>query len=130
LQGLFLFKGIEMSTHDIFILFFLLFTKHYIVDFILQTIEQVRTKGIWGHPVGFSHSLEQGIWTAVVLVFFTDFHTAVAVGIIETHIHYITDWCKMRFGEKNMQEKLYWIQLGGDQYVHYLTYLAIIFLIA
>ena len=118
-----------MSTHDIFLLFFLLFTKHYIVDFILQTIPQVRTKGIWGHPVGFSHSLEQGIWTAAILVFWVDFRLAVAIGALETHIHYIIDFCKMHFGEKNMQEKLYWIQLGGDQYLHYLTYLGIIYVI-
>ena len=115
-----------MSANDILLLFFLFFTKHYIVDFILQTIQQVRTKGIWAHPVGFSHSLEQGIWTAVILVFWVDFSFAVMFGWIDVCIHYIVDYCKMRFGSRDMQEKSYWIQMGLDQYLHYLTYLGLI----
>ncbi len=119
-----------MAINDIFLLFFLFFTKHYIVDFVLQTIQQVRTKGIWAHPVGFSHSLEQGIWTAVILVFWVDFRVALVLGVVEIHIHYVIDYCKMHFGSRDMQEKPYWIQLGLDQYLHYLTYLGIIFAVS
>lgn len=110
------------------LLFFLFITKHFIIDFILQTERQVQTKGIWGHPVGFSHSFEHGIWSAAILVFFMKTELAIFLAFSEIFIHYITDFCKMSFGEKDCQKKQFWINLGLDQYVHYLTYLYLIFI--
>ena len=40
------------------IYFFLLITKHYFVDFYLQTPEMVRHKGIYGDQIGLEHSIE------------------------------------------------------------------------
>lgn len=115
-----------MTEH--LILLFLFITKHFIIDFILQTERQVFTKGIWGHPVGFSHSFEHGIWTAVILVFYIKIELALCLAFSEIFIHYVTDFCKMAFGEKNCQKKRFWIQLGLDQYIHYLTYFYLIFI--
>ena len=106
-------------------LLFLLITKHFIIDFFLQTPAQVKYKGVWAHPVGFSHSLEQGIWTAVILCFYVDIRLAVAISYCELLIHYITDYTKMKHGCKDITQKAFWFQLGLDQYVHYLTYLSI-----
>ena len=108
-------------------LLFLLITKHFIVDFILQTPAQVKYKGVWAHPVGFSHSLEQGIWTAVALCFYVDIRLAAAISYCELMIHYITDYTKMKYGCRDTNQKIFWVQLGIDQYVHYLTYFGIVY---
>lgn len=112
--------------NEILILFGLLSIKHFIVDFVLQTDRQVQTKGILFHPVGFSHSLEHGIWTAAILSFYTPLGYAILIGYLETPIHYTIDFLKMRFGCRDTTKKLFWVQLGLDQLAHYLTYIMII----
>lgn len=115
-----------MTVDSVILIFFLLTLKHFIIDFILQTERQVQTKGILFHPVGFSHSLEHGIWTAVIFNFFIPFEYAILFGYAETPIHYTVDFLKMRFGCRDITKKLFWFQLGLDQFAHYLTYIIFI----
>lgn len=105
---------------------FLLNIKHFIIDFVLQTEQQVKCKGIFGNPVGFAHSFEHGIWTAVILCFYTNIEYALIIAYCEVVIHYLTDFCKMRYGCQDITNKKFWIHLGLDQFIHQLTYLGII----
>ena len=57
---------------SIFILLGLLFVKHWYVDFINQTMEEVHGKGIYGNPYGIMHSAKQGFGTLLVFFFFFD----------------------------------------------------------
>ena len=107
-------------------LLFLLNLKHFIIDFVLQTEQQVKYKGIFGHPVGFSHSFEHGIWTSAILCFYINLEYALLIGYCEAIIHYLTDYCKMRYGCRDLTNKKFWAHLGLDQLIHQITYLGII----
>ena len=72
-----------------------------------------------------SHSVKHGIITSAILIDFIDIQSALIIGYIEIIIHYITDYTKMNRGCQDNTNKLYWIHLGADQLVHYLTYIGI-----
>jgi hypothetical protein len=107
--------------------------KHFIADFVVQTEYQWRNKGTYGHPGGLVHAgihavgsflaaLALGAWAgALALVMIADFT-----------IHYHLDWCKERFNrrhELSHADALYWFSFGVDQFLHQMTYLAIIWMI-
>lgn len=102
---------------------FLLQLKHYIVDFRLQTQAQIKTKGTYGNLVGLGHTLG----TMLVLLPFLWNHPVVLIlcSIFDTLIHYHCDFVKMQYGIKEIAQPKFWWQLGQDQLVHQLTYLAI-----
>ena len=113
----------------ILMLFFLLFTKHFYVDFINQTYEEVKCKGIFGNFTGTKHSIKQGLATGWVLFPFVDPILLFIIVYIEIHVHYLIDYFKARYGLSDVSDKKFWVQLGCDQYLHYLTYLAIVHII-
>lgn len=102
----------------------LLFLKHYIVDFVMQTDEMVKGKGIYGNFNGILHSLQHAIGTLIVSVFtLVNPLTWVAVTIVDFVTHYHIDYIKMKYGCRDVTKPLFWNQLGLDQLAHYLTYL-------
>ena len=50
---------------SILFLLALLFIKHWYVDFVDQTNEEVASKGIYGDPIGIGHSAKHGIATVM-----------------------------------------------------------------
>lgn len=56
--------------NDIILMIALLFTKHFIIDFPLQTKYQWSNKGIYGHPGGILHAGLHGIGTFFTLLAF------------------------------------------------------------
>ena len=114
---------------SIFILLGLLFVKHWIVDFVIQTQAEVDNKGTYGHSDGIVHSLKHGLGTFIVFcLFIGDWPYAVIVGFIDTVIHYHIDWIKMRYGTKDMLTKAFWSQFGLDQLAHALTYVWLVWI--
>lgn len=106
--------------------------KHVIIDYVLQTQDQIHRKGTYGDWVGFTHSLQHGIGTlGVVAIFGRDLSPLLFIGIpvLDTILHYNIDWTKMNFGCKDMSNKLFWWHLGIDQFAHQVTYLFIAFAI-
>ena len=104
---------------------FRLFLKHYVVDFIMQTDDMVKGKGIYGNIHGINHSLQHGIGTAFASVIcITQPIYWVILPIADALIHYHIDYIKMRFGCRDVTKPLFWNQLGLDQFAHYVTYLA------
>jgi hypothetical protein len=113
-------------------LLFLLFTKHFIVDFPLQTKYQWSNKGTFLHPGGLLHAGLHGLGTYLVLFWYAPF-AAVFLATLDSVIHYFIDWSKMNLNKKlawgpTTHEQFWWL-LGLDQYLHALTYLGLVWLV-
>lgn len=116
---------------EILILLILLQVKHWYIDFVNQTDDEINQKGIYGSRAGIMHSVKHGIGTTICLLIVTGYPYIVyslILGIFDFIIHYHTDYVKMRYGEKDISNKKFWNQLGLDQMVHQFTYILIAFL--
>ena len=105
----------------------LLQIKHWYIDFVNQSMEEVNGKGIYGNWLGIRHSLKHGIATALIFIILIPVEFALIFGLIDFIIHYHTDWIKMNYGNRDMQNPLFWNHLGLDQMVHQITYIVLIF---
>jgi hypothetical protein len=114
----------------IFITLGLLFIKHWYIDFVNQTQEEIEHKGIYGNLDGLAHSAKHGLGTIFVLLL-TGLEPALAVvlGALDMIAHYHIDWFKMRFGTRDIHTKAFWTEFGMDQLAHALTYLGLVWLL-
>jgi hypothetical protein len=108
---------------------FLLFTKHFIVDFLLQTPYQYLNKGKYGHGGGLLHACLHAVGTYLIFFMYTNTLTAFLLASIDMVIHYHIDWAKVnvndKFGWKCNNSDKFWVLMGLDQYLHALTYLGL-----
>jgi hypothetical protein len=112
------------------ILLSLLFVKHWYIDFVNQSDDEVKHKGIYLDWRGVKHSLKHGIATLIIFfIFGVPFVYAWLLAAIDFLIHYHVDYCKMRYGCRDITKPLFWNQLGLDQLAHSLTYIALIWMI-
>jgi hypothetical protein len=116
------------------LLIFLLFTKHFIVDFLLQGPYQYLNKGTYGHLGGILHAFLHGIATLICLYFVSEYHLlSLALATIDMVVHYHIDWLKVninnKYGWKCNSSDKFWVLLGIDQYLHALTYILIIYIL-
>lgn len=114
----------------IFIVLILLFVKHWYIDFVNQSADEVAWKGTYLKWPGIWHSIKHGAGTALVL-WICGFGAVefVILGILDFFIHYHIDWAKININRKNNytpQDKQFWTWLGADQLAHSLTYLFIV----
>lgn len=109
-------------------MYFLIFLqiKHWYIDFVLQTDAMVKGKGIYGNPQGIWHSAQHAIGTFLAAVFFTDLTVATAVALFDFLTHYHIDWCKMKYGCRDITNPKFWNHLGLDQMAHQLVYIMIV----
>ena len=110
---------------------FLLFTKHLIIDFPLQTPYQWMNKGTYGHPGGLLHAGLHALGTLFVfLIVGASIEGAIILAVIDGIVHYHIDWAKMninsRYGWKADTSPHFWTLLGINQYLHALTYLLLV----
>jgi hypothetical protein len=113
-----------------FFILVLLQIKHWYIDFVDQTMEEVRSKGIYGDEPGIMHSAKHGFGTLMCILAVTGFPYigyAMVLAFTDFVIHYHTDWAKMNYGNRDIQNPLFWNHLGLDQMVHQLTYLGIVY---
>lgn len=113
----------------IFISLILLQIKHWYIDFVNQSDEEVAHKGVYLNWLGIKHSLKHGIATAIIFLLFVEFEGALLLGFIDFVLHYHIDYCKMRYGNRDIKTKQFWAQLGLDQLAHQITYLGLVALI-
>lgn len=119
------------SALGLLLLMGLLQVKHLFADYIWQSNEMVRKKGKYGNPVGASHSALHSVLTVGVLILVTPLSLGLVllVAVLEFLVHYHTDWAKDYFtalSGKSPREKGYWILVGLDQFMHQITYVAIV----
>lgn len=106
--------------------------KHFICDYPLQAFPWMyRNKGTYGHPGGIVHAIIQGQGTFWALIICgIDPWLAMWANTFDSSVHYHIDFAKMNIGKKfNLKpdnSELFWILLGFDQLLHYLTYWIII----
>lgn len=119
---------------EILLLMFLLQAKHWYADFGIQTYDQTIKKGLYGDPIGISHSLDHTLYTLLALTIFNLYYSISAaaillISVLEGIIHYHIDWFKVKYGTKNMATSAFWQQFGLDQFAHQITYLVMIWYI-
>lgn len=120
-----------MQSMTVVYLFIGLITKHFLCDFPLQTRYQYSNKGTYGHPGGLLHALISVAGTMVALVVVLGYYNFFWwVALLEGVIHYHMDWAKMNLNNKwklgPLTSEQFWWLLGFDQWIHYLTYAAMI----
>jgi hypothetical protein len=105
--------------------------KHWIVDFVLQTENQIKSKGIYGAGAGIGHSLEHAIGTLAALTvasFYVELTVfwIIVTAVVDGVLHYHIDWVKMKWGNNDITTKAFWSHLGLDQMAHQICYLFLI----
>lgn len=123
-----------MTTNELLLLFLLFTIKHFIVDFPLQGEFQWKNKGTYGHLGGILHASLHTLATFTILIFFVNVWGSLLFSILDGLIHYHIDFLKMKInqitGWKADKNPEFWGLLGLDQFLHYLTYILIIFLVS
>lgn len=119
---------------EILILILLLQIKHCFADFFLQTYSQTVKKGVWLDLVGISHTVEHAYCSLIALVFFNLFFplsvlTILTVVLVESIIHYLVDYGKVKYGSKDNTKPIFWTQFGLDQLAHQLTYIWMVWIL-
>lgn len=115
-----------------FILLALFVIKHFICDFVLQSSSMVVEKGTYGAKGGVEHSLIHAVGTVFVLVAVMEWTiwahlAALFIGFLDGAIHYHIDWTKSKLSQGlTPADHDFWVWLGADQCLHYLTYVGII----
>lgn len=117
-----------------FVLLALLFIKHWYVDFVNQSMEEVQWKGTYLDWRGVKHSVKHGIGTFLIFFLVTDMTAidAVMFGTLDFILHYHIDWTKININKENnytVENPKFWQWLGADQLAHSLTYLFIVWAI-
>lgn len=116
-----------MTQIDVVVLLLALFgIKHFICDFLLQFNYMIQEKGIYGAPGGLHHAGFHAIFTFWIIFFIAPQWVWVAA-IIDFLAHYHIDWVKQQLNRGlTPADRMFWVWLGADQGLHYLTYIAII----
>jgi hypothetical protein len=117
---------------SVLILLALLQVKHWYIDFVNQSNEEVASKGIYGDQLGINHSAKQGIATALCILLVTGtpyLFFAILLGLLDFVVHYHVDWTKMNYGNRDIRTPEFWNHLGLDQMAHQLTYILIAYFI-
>jgi len=108
--------------------------KHFLCDFVFQTLRQVQAKGSYGAMGGVVHAGLHAVGSLPAILVLTRSPLAIAaVVVVEFVLHYHIDWTKARVDTNKgwtMADQKYWIVFGLDQFVHQLTYAGIIFVLA
>lgn len=107
-------------------LLFLLITKHFVVDFLLQNSWMAFNKHNPLKLGGYAHAGLHGLATLVILWGYPEFFL---VALLETVAHFLIDCGKMNFNRAmkwHPKTNAFWMLLGFDQYLHYCTYLLIV----
>jgi hypothetical protein len=115
----------------------LLVVKHFVLDFLYQPPYQWMNKGTYGHLGGVLHSFQHVAGTLLCLLIanppYVRGNTVGFILVLEYVAHYHIDWAKMNLNKKMgwtaTTHNEFWILLGVDQLLHYLTYCFILYLV-
>jgi hypothetical protein len=111
-----------------------LVAKHLVADFLLQTSYQAANKGRYGHIAGLTHAFNHVILTPSVFLILPPSSLQLGLGILAAEYvwHYHQDWAKDKVThalELTPSDTGFWWGIGIDQFLHYMTYLAIIYVL-
>ncbi|MEZ5925163.1 MAG: DUF3307 domain-containing protein [Hyphomicrobiaceae bacterium] len=123
-----------VTAETILLAMTVLLIKHWVADFLLQTIYQVKNKGRYGHPGGLLHSAFHVVCTLPVFLVLPPSTPQQGLGLLaaEYLFHYHVDWLKEQLNKRlELKPDMsgFWYLLGLDQLVHGLTYVTIIWVL-
>jgi hypothetical protein len=116
---------------NITLLLILFQIKHFVCDWVIQTKEEVKYKGVYLHPVGVLHSLKHALATLIITNYFFSSDIAILFTFIDGISHYHIDWLKQSIGKKlnlSIEDNRFWIAIGLDQMLHQFIYITIIYI--
>ncbi len=125
-------KAVAMTvTLPVFLIALAVFQiKHLVADFLLQTPYMFRNKGTYGHPGGLAHAGLHGVLSLPALwVLGAGPAAALMLVLAEMVAHYHIDWAKEQLGRRlgtTPEQARFWHLLGADQFLHQMTYLALL----
>jgi hypothetical protein len=111
----------------IYYLFFGLFTVHFLADFPFQTPYMLRKNDSrkWFLPL-VSHALSHGILSFFVVARY-GLDLGMQFGGINAFLHLMIDFFTgQMLPDIEQERKTFWVKLGFDQWLHYLSYLYMI----
>ena len=118
---------------SILVLLALLFVKHWYIDFVNQTSEEIAGKGTYGNAAGLMHSIKHGVATGLIMLLFVfNFEVAVVLGFVDFVLHYHIDWAKTNINNRwnyAVENPKFWMWLGADQLAHALTYIFLVWIL-
>lgn len=106
--------------------------KHFICDFWLQYPYMLADKGQYGARGGLEHAGIHALGTLAVLILVLPWGlgahlAAVLLALLDGIVHYHIDWVKTNLSRNlTPHDRMFWLLLGADQGLHYLTYVLII----
>lgn len=104
--------------------------KHLLADWIFQTEDMIKHKGIYGNWRGALHSLLHAVLTLFVFWYWVSLKAGLIFFAVDFILHYHIDWLKMKFGCQDISKKAFWRDIGYDQFAHYNCYiLYVVFII-
>lgn len=111
-----------------------LMLKHTVVDYMLQYPWMWEDKAYYGRFGGLIHAGFHGLLTSSILLLLLDIPVfySFALGLLDTVAHYHIDYVKSNWIKNNSptpNTQMYWTVHGVDQFLHFLTYIAIIILV-
>lgn len=108
----------------------LLQVKHVIADYLLQSPFILDNRHRYGHPGGLLHVGYHVAGTVLILVGIgTSWGVILLLGVLEALFHYHLDWAKDNFTRSRglgTGDSLFWWAIGIDQFLHQLSYIALI----
>jgi hypothetical protein len=112
----------------VFTLLALFGIKHFIADFLMQYDYMLRDKGVYGAEGGIHHAGVHACWTFLILIpFITSAEQLLILPLFDFIAHYHIDWVKQQLNRGyTYADRMFWVWLGADQALHYLTYVGII----
>ena len=116
----------------VFLFLILLQVKHWYIDFVDQSNEEIARKGIYGDQIGMNHSFKHGIGTFICVLIVTGTPWIAYAGIIaglDALIHYHIDWAKMNYSNRDITTPAFWNHLGLDQMAHQVSYIGYAYLL-
>lgn len=115
-------------TSTVLILLALFGIKHFIADFLMQFDYMLRDKGTYLAEGGIHHASTHASWTFLILVpFIHHANDLIALSLVDFVLHYHIDYFKQHLNKGlTPADRKFWIWLGLDQALHYLTYVGII----
>lgn len=123
-----------MTLAALMLLLIALETKHLLADYMLQTVYMVRNKGHYGHLGGLLHAAIHTAFTAMILAAAgSPMAMLLALSGLELLLHYHIDWVKEHVSDRartTYDTSHFWQLHGVDQYLHHLTYVGIVWIMA
>ncbi len=108
----------------------LLQVKHMFADFYFQTAKMLSGRGEYMHLGRAQHAAVHAAGSAIVfLLFGTAIAFILVIAVLEWFVHFNIDFAKARYSDKRQlqpNQAAFWRAAGLDQFMHNLTYVAMV----